>query len=343
MSNSNDRSIFHNKEDNSKRETKEIQSDGSFERQKALFSIPFGMEEGQLPVEKERYRLIWSAPCPWSHRAVIVRKLLGLEEAISLGTVDPIRPTVPRIDWAFSLDKNEKDPVLGVKYLSELYTNTEPNYSGRPTVPAVIDLETNKVVHNDYFTLTNELETSWSPFHKDNAPNLYPEQLRKEIDELNDVIYSDINNGVYQCGFAQSQQAYERAYDILFSRLEQIEQRLQTRRFLFGDYVTDADVRLYVTLVRFDVAYYTVFKANKKRIIDFQNLWEYARDLYHIPGFGDTTDFDAIKRHYYISARLSPTDNNDKLIIPKGPDITDWGVLPNRKRLSNDTEVFLRT
>src|SRR5690625_2874025 len=319
----------------------EIKADGSFKRQKSLFSTRFGMNPGELPVEKNRYRLIWSAPCPWSHRAVIVRKILGLEEVISLGEVDPIRPDVPRVDWAFSLDENQVDPVLGVKYLSELYTKTDPNYTGRPTVPAVIDLQTKKVVNNDYFTLTNYLETVWAPFHKNYAPDLYPEHLRAEIDRWNDVIYADVNNGVYRCGFAKSQQAYEQAYNVLFNRLAELEEHLATNRFLLGDYITDADVRLYVTLVRFDVAYYTVFKANKKRIIDFPNLWGFARDLYCIQGFGDTTDFNAIKTHYYISARLSPTENQEKIIIPKGPDLSGWEISPNRKKLSKSTDVFL--
>src|SRR5690625_1894941 len=159
----------------------EIKADGSFNRQSRLFSTTFGSGAGELPVEEGRYRLIWSPPCPWSHRVVIVMQLLGLENAISLGTVDPIRPDVPRIDWAFSLDENQVDPVLGVKYLSELYTKTDPNYTGRPTVPAVIDLQTKKVVNNDYFTLTNYLETVWAPFHKKNAPDLYPENLRHEV------------------------------------------------------------------------------------------------------------------------------------------------------------------
>jgi len=321
--------------------SKEIKSDGSFSRQKALFSIPFGSNPGELPIEKDRYRLIWAKPCPWSHRAVIVRKILGLEDVISLGEVDPIRPDVPRIDWAFSLDKNEVDPVLGMTYLSEIYLSTDPNYEGRSTVPAVVDIKNKKVVHNDYFTLTNYFETVWSPFHKENAPDLYPENLRSEIDALNDKIYSDVNNGVYKCGFSRSQDAYEDAYDTLFERLDELEERLSNQRFLFGDFITDADVRLYVTLARFDVAYYSAFQANKYRLIDYPNLWGYARDLYHTPGFGDTTDFEAIKRHYYTSARLSPDSKKEDIIIPKGPDLSGWDEPAEREYLSKSTEKFL--
>lgn len=321
--------------------SKEVKSDGSFSRQKALFSTPFGTGAGELPVEKNRYHLIWAAPCPWSHRAVIIRKILGLQDVISLGEVDPIRPDVPRIDWAFSLDENDADPVLGIKYLSDIYKSTDPEYSGRPTVPAVVDIKNNQVVHNDYFTLTNYFETAWAPFHKANAPALYPEHLRSQIDRLNDEIYSNVNNGVYQCGFARSQEAYERAYDTLFATLEKLEHRLAERRFLFGDFITESDVRLYVTLARFDVAYYTVFRTNKNRLVDYPNLWGYARDLYHTPGFGDTTDFDAIKRHYYLSARLSAKNNKEEVIIPKGPDLSGWNEPADREHLSKSKEKFL--
>src|SRR5690625_3709085 len=180
------------RKDDSVSQNSEIKADGSFNRQKSLFSTRFGSEQGNLPVEKNRYRLIWSAPCPWSHRAVIVRKILGLENVISLGEVDPIRPNVSRIDWAFSLDENQKDPVLGITYLSEIYTKTDPNYTGRPTVPVMVDVNKEQVVNNDYFTLTNDFERVWAPFHTDNAPDLYPQALRHEIDTLNNIIYDEV-------------------------------------------------------------------------------------------------------------------------------------------------------
>src|SRR5690625_1225462 len=320
---------------------KEIGTDGSFKRQKSLFSTSFGDGPEELPVVKDRYRLIWAAPCPWSHRAVIVRQLLGLEDVISLGEVDPIRPVLSRVDWAFTLNENEVDPVLNIKYLSEIYTKTDPDYSGRPTVPAVVDLKTEKIVINDYFTLTTQFETSWKPYHKKDAPDLYPEHLRIEIDALNETIYRDINNGVYKCGFARSQAAYDVAYDVLFARLEELEQHLSKQRFLHGDFIMESDVRLYVTLVRFDVSYYSVFKTNKKRIIDFPNLWGYARDLYATPGFGSTTNFDAIKKHYLISARLSDVGKEEDTIIPKGPDLSGWDIDPERQHLSGSKDKFL--
>lgn len=304
----------------------EIAADGAFVRQTNRFSAAFGDQPGELPVEKGRYRLIWSAACPWAHRAVIVRRLLGLEEAISLGTVAPLRPDLPRPDWAFTLDAGGQDPVLGIRYLSEAYQAADPGYSGRPTVPAVVETATGKVVQNDYFKLTNHLETAWAPLHKPDAPDLYPRHLRTAIDELNEVIFQDVNNGVYKAGFARSQAAYEKAYHTLFARLDKLEERLSGSRYLFGDQLTDSDVRLYTTLARFDIAYYTVFRANRQRIADYRHLWAYARDLYQTPGFGDTTDFAAIKQHYHLSVLLAAEGSNPYRILPKGPDLSRWNT-----------------
>ena len=196
-----------------------------------------------------------------------------------------------------------------------------------------MDITTKKVVNNDYFKLTNYWETAWAPFHKEGAPDLYPEHLRSEIDALNDVIFHEVNNGVYKCGFARSQEAYEKSYNTLFARLDDLEQRLSTQRFLFGDKITDSDIRLYVTLARFDVAYHIAFKTNRNRIVYFPNLWGYARDLYQTPGFGDTTDFEAIKKGYFNSANV--IDNRLK-IVPKGPDVSGWNTPHNREKLSEN-------
>jgi glutathionyl-hydroquinone reductase len=320
---------------------KEIKADGSFNRQKNKFTTPFGVKVGDLPVEAGRYRLLWSAVCPWAHRSVIVRRILGLEEAISLGTASPMRPKLPHVDWEFSLDEDGVDHVLGIRYMSEIYKKTAADYTGRPTVPVIVDVKEQKVVNNDYFKLTNYLETIWAPYHKEQAPDLYPVHLREEIDELNDVIFHDVNNGVYKCGFAQSQEAYEQAYDTLFARLDELEQRLAKQRFLFGDFITDSDVRLYATLVRFDVAYYSAFKANRNRIVDFPNLWGYLRDLYQTPGFGDTTDFDAIKRHYHLSNHIASDDQKGYNILPKGPDLSGLYSEHHRQSLSNKADKFL--
>ncbi len=306
--------------------TKEVGSNGSFVRQQNRFTTPFGEGPGELPVEAGRYRILWAPICPWAHRAIIVRKLLGLEEAISVGTASPIRT---EHGWEFSLDEGGVDPVLGIRYLPEIYKETDPAYEGRATVPTVVDVTTRQVVNNDYFKLTNYLETAWSKYHKPGAPDLYPEQLRQEIDELNDVLFHEVNNGVYKAGFARSQEAYEAAYDVLFTRLDQLEERLANQRYLFGSTITDSDIRLYVTLVRFDAAYYTAFRTNRNRLVDFPNLSAYARDLYQTPGFGDTTDFDAIKKGYH----LGQIANNPYRLLPKGPDLSFWNTPHGRETL----------
>lgn len=308
--------------------TTEIQSNGKFERQKNRFTTPFGKEEGQLPVEANRYRLLWAPVCPWAHRSVIVRKLLGLEDVISLGTLDPIRPPVEWSDWAFTLDEGEVDPVLKIHYLSEAYKKADPDYQGRFTVPAVVDLETGAVVNNDYFNLTRYWEIEWKEFHKPGAPDLYPEPLRKEIDALNDRLFHDVNNGVYKAGFARSQEAYEEAYYLVFNCFDWLEERLAHSRYLFGDQITESDIRLYVTLARFDAAYFNGFRVNRNMLKDFPNLWGYARDLYQQPGFGETTNFDAIKKHYHLCC-LATNPNN---ILPLGPEEELWNTPHNRDR-----------
>jgi putative glutathione S-transferase len=303
--------------------TKEIGEKGEFKRQTNQFETPFGDGEGELPVEAGRYRLLWAPVCPWAHRQVIVRKVLGLEDVIGLGTASPLRPKIDRVDWEFSLDKDNRDPVLGIQYISEVYKNADPDYEGRPTVPVVVDLQTKKAVQNDYFNLTYYWERAWKKFHKEGAPDLFPVALEQKIKDLNQIIFDDINNGVYKGGFAQSQEAYEEAYEAVFARLDEFEERLSKQRYLHGNHLTDSDVRLYVTLARFDVAYNTAFRMNRNRLIDFPNLWAYARDLYQTYGFGDTTDFHAIKQHYHTSILIDP--NEPKVsILPKGPDESIW-------------------
>ncbi|MDR2398010.1 MAG: glutathione S-transferase C-terminal domain-containing protein, partial [Spirochaetaceae bacterium] len=272
----------------------EITETGAFERQKNRFTTPFGTAEGELPVEKGRYRLIVSTGCPWAHRQLIVLRLLGLEEAISIGRVGPRTEK----GWEFSLDPRGVDPVLGIRYLPEAYEKADSDYTGRATVPAVIDIPSGKVVNNDYHRLTTYWETAWKPFHRVGAPDLYPEALRQEIDALNETLFHEVNNGVYKAGFAQTQAEYEKAYDLLFARLDDLEARLARQRYLLGDTITDSDVRLYVTLARFDSGYYMAFKTNRNRLRDFHHLWNYAKDLYQTPGFGETTDFATIKRLY---------------------------------------------
>ncbi|MEH1013845.1 glutathione S-transferase C-terminal domain-containing protein [Micromonospora sp. CPCC 206060] len=273
--------------------------------------------QGRWPLEAGRYRLIWCRACPWAHRTRIVRGLLGLDDAISLGTVDPIRD---ERGWRFALDPDGRDPVLGIGYLAEAYRATDPGYTGRVTVPALIDTVTGQVVTNDYPQLTLDLSTQWRSLHRPGAPDLYPEALRPEMDALMAEIHRDVNNGVYRCGFATSQSAYEEAFGALFARLDALSARLSDRRYLMGDVITEADVRLFTTLVRFDAAYHGHFKCNRQKLTEMPVLWAYARDLYQTPGFGDTVDFDHIKRHYYGTHHtINPTG-----IVPVGPDESGW-------------------
>ncbi|SNS05306.1 glutathione S-transferase family protein [Actinomadura mexicana] len=273
-----------------------------------------------LAAEPGRYRLFVSYACPWAHRTLIVRRLLGLEDAIGVGVVDPIRD---ERGWRFP----DRDPVTGAVFLSELYLSTDPAFQGRYTVPCVWDTETERLVTNDFPTITTMFETEFTAHHRPGAPDLYPEALRPEIDELNELVYQTVNNGVYKAGFATSQGAYEEAFDALFDTLGRLEERLSTRRYLFGDEITEADVRLYPTLARFDAVYHGHFKCNLRRLADFENLWGYARDLYSIPAFGETTDFDHIKRHYYVTQR----NINPSGVVAKGP-LVDWTLPHDRGR-----------
>ncbi|MGX7205856.1 glutathione S-transferase C-terminal domain-containing protein [Enterococcus pingfangensis] len=273
----------------------EVDERGYFHRQKNHFTTPFGSEEGQLPVEAGRYRLIWAKGCHWSNRSSIVIELLGLQGAVSVNLVGRT-PRDKDLGWEFVYDADNLDPVLGVQFLSELYANADPEYTGRPTVPAVIDLKTKKVVNNDYVWLTNYFENEFRSFQEPNAPDLYPIELRKEIDAYNDFLFDNINNGVYKAMFAQSLEAYNDAFDNFYKALDAIEERLEHQRFLFGDYVTDADIRLYVTLARFDAHYFRNLGPIRDRIVDFKNIWGYARDLYAIPAFKHNTYFHDIAK-----------------------------------------------
>ncbi|MDR0943950.1 MAG: glutathione S-transferase C-terminal domain-containing protein [Ruminococcus sp.] len=289
----------------------EIGENGAFIRQKNRFTSPFGSGEGELPVQSGRYQIIASYACPWAHRQLIARKLLGLEEHISVQIVDPVRPESEFSDWKF-IDSDTR--------LSEIYLKSDPEYKGRFTVPSVLDLTTGKIVNNDYFNLTYYWEREWKALHKDGVPDLLPDDLQEDIVSLNDIIFNDINNGVYKAGFSNSQEEYEKAYDALFARLDEFEKRLEGQKFLFGDRLTDSDIRLYVSLARFDAAYYSVFRCNRNRLIDFKNLWNYAKRLYAIPAFNETTNFEHIKKHYCICC----DPGNTHSLVPKGPDLSVW-------------------
>ncbi|MFJ3703302.1 MULTISPECIES: glutathione S-transferase family protein [Streptomyces] len=278
------------------------------------------------PVEAGRYRLVVSRACPWASRALVSRRLLGLERALSLAVADPIQDDR---SWRFTLDEGGKDPVLGIGYLSEAYDAREHGYPGGVSVPAIVDVPTRALVTNDYQQITLDLATEWTELHRPGAPDLYPERLRDEIDSVMDGVYRDVNNGVYRAGFASAQGEYEAAYIDVFRRLDLVSERLAGQRYLVGDTITEADIRLFTTLVRFDAVYHGHFKCNRSKLAEDPVLWAYVRDLYQTPGFGDTVDFDHIKRHYHqVHTGINPTG-----IVPLGPDLTGWLTPHHREEL----------
>ncbi|QXT62172.1 glutathione S-transferase family protein [Tessaracoccus palaemonis] len=275
------------------------------------------------PVEPGRYRLIAAFACPWANRAIIVRDLLGLQDVISMGNPGP---THDADSWTFDLDPGGVDPVLGIHRLKDAYERRFPGYPRGITVPAIVDERTGEVVTNNFPQITEDLFFEWKPFHRADAPDLWPADVRDEMEEVMHRVYTEVNNGVYRCGFAGSQEAYDAAYDRLFAALDWLEDRLATRRFLMGDAITEADVRLFTTLVRFDPVYHDHFKCNRQKLSEMPNLWGYARDLFQMPGFGENVRFDQIKQHYYIVHR----DINPLGIVPKGPDLATWLSDPGR-------------
>ena len=305
----------------------EVLPSAGFVRQANVFAtrITGDGSSGYL-AEPGRYQLYASLADPWAHRALIVRRLLGLDRVIGLTLVDPIRD---ERGWRFPASNGGVDPVTGARFVSDLYMITDPGYRGRFTVPFVWDTRSQRIVDNDFQQITTSFETEFRGYHRPGSPDLYPAQQRTEIDALSTLIYHAVNNGVYKAGLATSQAAYEEAFDGLFSTLSALEERLLRRRYLLGGSITEADVRLYPTLARFDAVYYTHYKCNLNRLVDYPGLWGYARDLYQTPGFGDTTDFVQIKRHYYQTQDWI----NPNRIVPKGPYV-NWLSPHDRERMS---------
>lgn len=278
------------------------------------------------PVEPGRYRLVVSRACPWASRGLVVRRLLGLEQAISVAVADPIQD---ERSWRFTLDPDGRDPVLGIRFLAEAYHAAQPDYNGGISVPAIVDIPSGKLVTNDYPRITLDFSTEWTAYHRSGAPDLYPEKYRDEIDEINQAVYRDVNAAVYEAGFASKQSAYDDAYSRLFAQLDHLSDRLSRQRFLVGDTITEADIRLFTTLVRFDAVYHGHFKCNRQKLSELAVLWAYARDLWQTPGFGDTVDFDHIKRHYYqVHEQINPAR-----LVPKGPDLRSWATPHGRESL----------
>ena len=282
---------------------------GGFVRQDSQFRhfvTPAG--EGGFKAEAGRYHLYVALICPWASRTLAARKLKGLEEAISVSVVEP---ELGAQGWAFA---EGADPVNNARYLHEIYTAVDPHYSGRATVPVLWDKQTRRIVNNESADILRILNSGFGALAR-NDIDLYPEHLRPAIDALNDAIYPKLNNGVYRCGFASTQEAYEEAYHGVFEMLDQLEERLASGPFLFGEELTEADIRLFVTLVRFDAAYHGLFKVNKRRIVDYPNLNAYLQRLLEIPAFRDTVNIDHIKRGYYSVKALNPNG-----IVPLGPE-----------------------
>jgi putative glutathione S-transferase len=278
-----------------------VSEQGEFKRDTRYLDGDWGPEPG-------RYQLVVSRACPWASRAIIVREVLGLQDALPMLVCGPVHD---EDSWTFEGGR-----------LKDLYP---ADYDRGITVPAIVDLTlgpVGTVVNNDYPSITLALETGWKALHKPGAPDLYPEPLREQMDEVMAVVFRDVNNGVYRCGFAGDQEAYDKAYSQLWDRLDWLEDRLTTQRFLMGDAITEADVRLFTTLVRFDPVYHSHFKCNRQKLSEMPALWRYARELFQTPGFGDTVDFDHIKQHYYVVQKdLNPTG-----IVPDGPDLSGWAA-----------------
>ncbi len=299
-------------------------------------SLGYGLGEGAKawPVEPGRYRLVAANACPWANRTVIVRRLLGLEDAISLGRPGPVHDAR---SWTFDLggqaqNVGDRDPVLGTERLQENYFKRFPGYPRGITVPAIVDVPSGEVVTNDYPQITLDFSTEWREFHRDGAPDLLPERVRDEMWPIMTRVFTEVNNGVYRCGFAGGQDAYDAAYARLWEALDWLDDRLATRRFLCGGTITEADVRLFTTLARFDPVYHGHFKTNRNKLDEMEHLWGYARELFQTPGFGDTIDFVQIKQHYYVTHE----DINPTRIVPLGPDLSNWLEPHGRERLGGE-------
>lgn len=264
--------------------------------------------------EAGRYHLYVSLACPWAHRTLIYRSLKQLESIISVSVVSPL---MAEDGWVFDdSDGAVPDNVNGARFLHQIYTRADSKFTGRVTVPVLWDRKTSTIVSNESSEIIRMLNSEFNDLG-DSSLDLYPEALRPEIDDLNDYIYPRINNGVYRCGFATTQKAYEEAFGELFEGLDTLDQRLATRRYLLGDVITEADWRLFTTLVRFDAVYVGHFKCNQRRIADYPNLSGYLRELYQIPGVAETVNMNHIKRHYYEShGTINPTG-----VVPLGPEL----------------------
>ena len=296
---------------------------GRFVRQESAFRDGVTADGAAgFPAEAGRYHLYVCYACPWAHRALILRKLKGLEDAI---TVDPVHWYMGSQGWQF--DADHPDRLHGADYLHQVYTRAKADYTGRVTVPALWDRKTGTIVNNESAELIRMLNSEFNALAARPELDFSPEDLHSEIAAVNERVYHTVNNGVYKAGFATSQTAYEEAVDALFDSLDWLEERLSRQRFVAGDRLSEADIRLFTTLVRFDPVYVGHFKCNKYRIADYPNLWNHTRELYQLPGVAETVRMDHIKNHYYGShLNVNPTG-----IVPKGP-VVDFAAPHDRDR-----------
>ena len=276
-----------------------------------------------FPAEAGRYQLYVAHACPWAYRTLVFRALKGLDEAISVSFVKPL---MLENGWEFP---DGGDPLTGARAMHDIYRKARPDYTGRCSVPVLWDKQAQTIVNNESAQIIRMLNTAFDAIAAREVPDLYPDDLRAEIDAVNELVYENINNGVYKTGFATTQAAYEDAFDAVFRALDEVEDRLATRRYLIGERITEADWRLFATLIRFDAVYFGHFKCNQRRIKDYPNLSSYTRELYQWPGIAEITDFPKIKAHYYGSHRAI----NPFGIVPKGPELDvdqphDRGRLP---------------
>lgn len=285
-------------------------SNGKFVREDAGFREWVSNETGaKYTPESGRYHLYVSLACPWAHRTLIFRKLKGLEEHISVSVVSP---DMLSEGWVF----DSPEPLFGFTHMHQIYTKAKSDYTGRVTVPVLWDKKTNTIVSNESSEIIRMFNSEFNHL-TGNDHDFYPQALREQIDQWNDYIYPNVNNGVYRSGFATTQKAYEEAFDNLFAALDKIDAHLASSRFLAGDSITEADWRLFTTLIRFDAVYVGHFKCNKQRIVDYKNINGYMKELYQVVGVKETVSLEHIKRHYYFShAGINPTQ-----VVPKGPDL----------------------
>ncbi len=315
------------------KETKsEIDDRGAFIRQPNAFVKPFGDGADELKAEADRYAIYWAHGCHWSNRPVIVRDILGLQEILpDAATTHSGESNI--YGHGFADQPGHKDPICGAYFLSQFYKNADPDFKGRATTPSLVDKKEKKTVNNDYQRLTNYIEVQFRKFQPADAPDLYPVKYRREIDEFNDWLFPTVNNGHYRMAFCQSWEAYDEAYQDFFDAIEKLDKRLETNRFLFGDYITDSDIRLYVTLVRWETSYYHNVGPMKKRIPEYKNVWGYVKDLFALPVFRKYTFFEFPKNDVKGIFASFP-----KRIAAQVPYDELWATDGERKALSQDPE-----